>query len=586
MRKIVILAFALACVLGVKAEFVRPDVAARYAQKAMGMSVQPQADDATALRAASRDGKEALPRFYVFNNPDGGWMIISADDRISPVLAYSDNGQFCATDMPDNLEWWIDGVERSVDDIRNSDLKASAQVVAAWRSQPVMDGVTGRKVLETANWDQEDPYNRLCPVAKGENERSLVGCVAVAEAIIMRYNKWPANGKGVIGGYTTSGGTYIPAYSIENHTYNWDDMPLSDCPTHLSDWTEDQLNQVAQLLHDCGVMSIMDYSAEFSGAYVIYAKNGMVKNMSYSSESIRLLYKCNYDADKWFALMKKEIDEDRAILYGGESQKGGHAFVCDGYDDTGKLHFNWGWGGRDNGFFAVDLGDYPLLEYNQYQDAMIGICPNNVHIEQTEHEQFYLRPNWTGRYGLRPNTDDKGLTVGTRFAFTVGEFVPSSADEIKYELKVCLFDKDGNIKQEGWNLKADVDPSTGDLTTQYDVLTATPELGDEFVLCLKQPDGSWTKVRGSREVVPDQEYVNCGVIYNPVILLPDDYGVGQTVDLKLSLCLRPIKSVRWSVNGQTSDGHLQLESGKTRIRADVTYVDGSTGYILRTVDLE
>ena len=98
MRKIVILAFALACVLSVKAEFVRQDVAARYAQKAMGMSVQPQSDDATTLRAASRDGKETLPRFYVFNNPDGGWMIISADDRISPVLAYSDNGQFQSTD--------------------------------------------------------------------------------------------------------------------------------------------------------------------------------------------------------------------------------------------------------------------------------------------------------------------------------------------------------------------------------------------------------------------------------------------------------------------------------------------------------
>ena len=587
MRKIVILAFALACVLSVKAEFVRQDVAARYAQKAMGMSVQPQADDATTLRAASRDGKETLPRFYVFNNPDGGWMIISADDRISPVLAYSDNGQFQSTDMPENLEWWIDGVERSVDVIRNSDYKASAQVVAAWKSQPVMDGATGRKVLETANWDQEEPYNMLCPVAKGENERSLVGCVAVAAAIVMRYNKWPAHGKGVVGGYTTPGGTYIPAYSLNSHTYNWDDMPLSDCPTHLSDWTEDQLIQVAQLLHDCGVMSGMDYSAKFSGAFEVYTKDGMVKNMSYSSESIRLLYKSNYDADKWLALMKKEIDEDRVIFYGGESETNdGHAFVCDGYDDTGKLHFNWGWGGISNGYFAVDLGDYPFLHFNKYQDAIIGICPDNVHIEQTEQELFYLRPNRTGRYGLRPNTDAKGLTVGSRFTFTVGEFITSSVDKRSYEFKICLFDKDGNIKQEGWNLKADIEPATVNLTTQYDVLTVTPELGDAFIFCMKQPDGSWTKVKGSRDAVPDQEYVSCGVIYNPVILLPDDYSVGQTVDLKLSLCIRPVKSVRWSVNGQASDGRLRLESGKTRIRADVTYVDDSHGYILRTVDLE
>ncbi len=587
MRKIIILTLALACVLSVKAEFVRPDVAARYAQKAMGMSVQPQADDATALRAASRDGKEVLPRFYVFNNPDGGWMIISADDRISPVLAYSDNGQFHSTDMPENLEWWIDGVERSVDDIRKSDFKATAQVQAAWKSQTVMDGATGRKVLETANWDQEEPYNMLCPVAKGENERSLVGCVAVAAAIVMRYNKWPAHGKGVVGGYTTSGGTYIPAYSLNSHTYNWNDMPLSDCPTHLSDWTEDQLIQVAQLLHDCGVMSFMDYSANFSGSYEVYAKDGLVKNMSYSSESIRFLFKSNYDADKWLAVMKKEIDENRVILYRGESETNeGHAFVCDGYDDGGKLHFNWGWGGRSNGFFAVDLGDYPLLYFNKHQGAIIGLCPENVHIEQTEQELFDIRRSGTGNYGINPILNNQGLTMGSRFAFSVGEFVPISVDKTSYELKICLLDKEGNIKQEGWNLKADIDAFTINLNTQYDVLTVTPELGDVFMLYLKQKDGTWTPVKGNRDVVPDQEYVCCGVVYNPVILLPDDCSVGQTVDLKLSLCIRPVKSVKWSVNGQASDGRLRLESGKTRIRADVNYLDDTRGYILRTVDLE
>jgi hypothetical protein len=73
---------------------------------------------------------------------------------------------------------------------------------------------------------------------------------------------------------------------------------------------------------------------------------------------------------------------------------------------------------------------------------------------------------------------------------------------------------------------------------------------------------------------------------DPVILLPDDYGVGQEVDLRLSLGFTPVKSVKWSVNGQDSDGHIRLQSGKTRIRADVKYLDGSSGYILRTVDLE
>ena len=30
-----------------------------------------------------------------------------------------------------------------------------------------------------------------------------------------------------------------------------------------------------------------------------------------------------------------------------------HAFICDGYDDNGLFHFNWGWSGSHNGFFAM-----------------------------------------------------------------------------------------------------------------------------------------------------------------------------------------------------------------------------------------
>ena len=591
MRKIVFIAFAfvLTCVLNVRAEFVRPDVAARYAQKAMGMSVRPQADGASTLRAASRDGKDALPCFYIFNNPDGGWMIISADDRISPVLAYSDYGQFSTADMPENLEWWINGVERTVDDIRNSDLKASAQVQAAWRSQQVMTGSeTGRKVLVTANWNQEEPYNMLCPVPKGDNKRSAVGCEAVATAIMMRYNKWPAHGKGLIGGYTTWSDTYVPAYSIDNHTYNWDDMPLSDCVTHLSEWTEDKLTQVAQLMHDCGVMEYMQYTSEAAYTSDVFVKEALIKNMSYS-ESARCLYRSNYDADEWFQVIKREIDEDRVVLYTGHNNSGGHAYVCDGYDvEERKLHFNWGWGGANNGFFTTDIQfDSWSLPFTENQSAIIGLCPENVHIDQTEQESFVFH-FVEGLCGIQPVCDE-GLAVGSSLSFRVGYIWCTTTGNIYQEFKICLFDKDGNLKQEGWRLNAQLtakDMRSLVFDTEADVLTVAPEPTDTFKLYMKQPDGTWTPVKANRDYFPDMKYVCCGAVYNPVILLPDDYSVGQTVDLKLSLCIRPVKSVKWSVNGQASDGRLRLESGKTRIRADVTYLDDTRGYILRTVDLE
>ena len=80
MRRVLILAMALVLSLGVRAEFVRPDVAARYAQGVLGMKQAP-VQQGSAQRAASRDAQSA-PQYYVFNNPEGGWVIIAADDRV------------------------------------------------------------------------------------------------------------------------------------------------------------------------------------------------------------------------------------------------------------------------------------------------------------------------------------------------------------------------------------------------------------------------------------------------------------------------------------------------------------------------
>jgi len=590
MRKRVLsaLAFIIACV-SVKAGFVREDVAARYAQTVMGMASQPQPDNISAQRVSGRGGKDEMPNYYIFNNPDGGWVIISADDRTSPVLAYSDNGYFCSTDMPENLELWMDGVGQTIESIRKSDIKASPQVEAEWKQdRPLLAAGGDRKVLQTANWNQKEPYNMLCPVVKGENERSVAGCVATATAIIMRYHKWPAHGKGVVGGYYTSNGSYVSAYSIENHYYDWDEMPLTDAAGKYSGWTETQLEQVAQLIHDCGVIEKTDYSLSGSASYSIYAKEGL-KNHLYYSQKVIYLYKSNYDAQKWFSIIRREIDENRPVLYGGNNDSAGHEFVCDGYDSDGlKLHFNWGWGGKSNGFFSVDLPKTSATSpFMINQEALVGICPENVQIEQTEPELFSIVKN-DDFYGIEPVMTD-GLTAGSNLRFRVGNFLCPSAEYLSYRFKICLFDKDGNLKQEGWNHHA---AFTGhgifceSFYTDPDILAVIPELTDTFKLYVQQPDGTWTNVRGNSEFNPDLKYVCCGVTMDPVILLPDDYGVGQEVDLRLSLGFTPVKSVKWSVNGQNSDGHIRLQSGKTRIRADVKYLDGSSGYILRTVDLE
>ena len=75
------------------------------------------------------------------------------------------------------------------------------------------------------------------------------------------------------------------------------------------------------------------------------------------------------------ALIFKELSEGRPIFYSGNSPDvGGHAFVLDGYDATGKVHINWGWRGTDNDYYDIDL----LEGENNFcdnQSMVIGIIP-------------------------------------------------------------------------------------------------------------------------------------------------------------------------------------------------------------------
>ena len=161
--------------------------------------------------------------------------------------------------MPENLKQWMSGVAATIDAVRRDGegVKSRPEWAATHRSAP-----DARKVeLKTALWDQAPPFNSLCPIVTGENVRSVTGCVATSMAIIMRYNRWPARGNGVIGGYTTTTAqTYIAAYSIDDHEYIWDYMPMNNSVG--ADWSAEQKYQVAQLMHDCGVAVKMDDTSE------------------------------------------------------------------------------------------------------------------------------------------------------------------------------------------------------------------------------------------------------------------------------------------------------------------------------------
>lgn len=576
----------------VSAGLVTPERAARSARGLLGVRSVSVQENTSALRAAGRDGGEE-PEYYIFNAPEGGWAIIAAEDRVNPVIAYSPKGKFDSSDLPENLIWWMNGVAEYIDIVRGSDMEAPASVKAAWESLPVGAPESEKKELVTAKWTQGDPFNSMCPVVNGETSRSITGCVATAMAIIMQYNRWPLHGTGVIGGYTTSYTvTYIPPYSIDDHYYDWDLLSGEDVVNgSISKWTPEQKTEVAKLSYDCAVAVEMEFSSQGSGAAPEQVAGAMKNNMSYS-ESVTHLSRSSYTLDKWFAIIKNEIDQDRVVFYSGSGDGGGHAFVCDGYDTDGqKVHINWGWGNFDvNGFYTLDL-TLPAIyqfEFPDYQSAVIGIAPDTTQVSVDEKAGLSCE-YVNGFYGIEPLVP-ADMVQGAEVNFYLGWFVNHENRDVTREFKVCLMDKDGNIRQDGWHLTMKFPAANGYLysdKTEKDILTVNPELTDYFKVYLKDYYDNWVPMVGNYDLFPDVDGLVCGVTQDPLIIVPDDCEAGQDVKLSLSLGYSTVKAVKWNVNGEDIEGDVvKFVSGMNEIRADVEYMDDSSGFICRTLMLE
>ena len=578
-------AFALYAAAGV----VTPERAARYAESVLGMSSTPVAEMGSHNRTASRNGSQD-PEYYVFNNPDGGWVVIAADDRVTPVLGYSDKGKFRVDDMPDNVSWWMDGVAKVIDNVRDMDMEAPESVRKAWIEiqERGLNTPGNAKTIQTALWDQIEPYNDLCPIVAGESNRSIVGCVATAMAIVMRYNSWPARGTGVTKGYRTySTDTYIAPDPIENHTYDWSNMPLTNASAESSGWTYDQKSQVAQIMYDCGVSVEMDYTSVASSASSDYIAYALKTYFSYSDKAMEV-FRASYGVDEWLTLMKDEIDADRVVLYCGNGDVGGHAFVCDGYDIEGKkLSINWGWGGDCNGFFTLDLPATEGYVFSDFQAAIIGIAPNTADVNHNGVEQLLQYPN-ENLFGLRP-VMPADMVKDKEIKFEIGYFMNYTDHKIDQDFQVRLMDKDGNVRQEGWPLSMSFPASDGYVYSDISapaVLTVTPQITDYFKLYIKKGD-DWVPANQNHDLLPDADGICCGISPNPVIVLPETCTAGQEITLSLTLGFVPVKSVKWSLNGDEVQGDkVTLVQGENVIRADVEYHNDAEGTITAKVITE
>jgi len=323
------------------------------------------------------DKNDKAVYYYVFNTGTHGFVIVSGDDNIKPILGYSTSSSFNNQDLPPNFRKWLEGYKYQIRHVISNSIQSSEVIKDEWEtllsgSYSSKKASAGVNPLLTTTWDQSPYYNELCPGG------SVSGCVATAMAQIMKFWAYPTQGTGFHSYNEDDYGTLSANFG--STTYQWASMP---------DNVTSSNNAVATLMYHCGVSVDMDYSPQVSGAWVIKNSPAPQACSEYAyttyfgyDSTVQGVERENYTTSSWIQLLKTELDAGRPINYAGFGSGGGHAFVCDGYDNNEFFHFNWGWGGYQDGFFSIDALDPNGTGtgggsggYNSGHQAVIGIKP-------------------------------------------------------------------------------------------------------------------------------------------------------------------------------------------------------------------
>lgn len=321
--------------------------------------------------------------FFVFNVGDHSFVIIAGNDAHRPVIGYSDESAFDASNIPPALAYYLDGVAECVSQLHQA--VATPDVAAEWASILEHGRLVSRNGGRSTGyfcqtkWNQDYPYNYCCPEdPAGSGGHAIVGCLATAMSQLMRFWADPAKGIGNHCYYHSDYGQICADFG--NTNYDWDNMPN----VLNNNSTEAEKLATGTLCFHCGVTIDMGYGPDGSGGASGPIPGAMHTYFNYC-DAIVQLSRNDFETETWKTMVREQFDMGWPMYYGGCQDGGCHAFVCDGYDDNDYFHFNLGWGGSSDGWYLID--DAP---YTHPADAMFNFVPAEVY-NNTPAEPYDLQ---------------------------------------------------------------------------------------------------------------------------------------------------------------------------------------------------
>lgn len=395
--------------------------------------------------------------YYVFPNANSkGFTIVSGDDRLPEIVGYSSQGSYDENNLPEGFVSFMKAYQNLYNKVNLGDAEALKNLaeIKAWRNKKNASAASTSAVaplLGNIEWDQTSPYNNMCPKYDSVHV-AATGCVATAMAQVMAYYKYPKQLKADIPGYVNRWNGIpmeIPTITQEEGIYDWDNMlPKYNKEANA---TLQQKDAVAKLMYHCGAAVRMSYGPE-SGAAVSSSK--LAKYFGYDADLMMDLSRSSFTLDKWMQIIDTELAAGRPVLYGGQSSENGHQFICDGKDENGLYHINWGWSGNQNAYFDLSIlnpekggtGSGSAADgFNRYCTMTIGIAPDNGVVDAPLAQIPSISVLYDADYvvitkGTRKSKSDK-------FEFTQQViFVNQVKQAFKGFLGLGILQKDGSYK--------------------------------------------------------------------------------------------------------------------------------------------
>ena len=381
-----LLGIALALSAGVRTPQEALTIASQFTTPQGASRMRARASEASSVIA------DSAAAYYAVNTR-GGFVLVGADDRLPEVLGYSDQASFDPDNISPEFRYWMQCYEEELSQITNP---LSPPLRGGWGVSPSSPlyggteggvsvspserGLGGVPPLLSSTWNQSSPYNDLAPLYNETGGRCVTGCVATAMAQVMYYHKHPEIGTGSHSYLWVCtnpvGKSATLSANFGQTVYDWSSM----LDTYKS-YTPQQGAAVATLMYHCGVSIEMGYG-QSSGAYTEKVPVALNTYFGYDPNYQRIR-KDMYPADSLNRIIAAELQANRPVLVSGSNDEGGHAFVCDGCDNKGYFHINWGWGGSNDGYYlltALNPGKSQGIGgttkgYNKGTSFFIGLQP-------------------------------------------------------------------------------------------------------------------------------------------------------------------------------------------------------------------